>query len=46
MKYLKSIKLFEANWYDMKEYMDVLKDLSLSLWDKDFNVQIADEIIS
>ena len=46
MKYLKSIKLFEANWYDMKEYMDVLRDLSLSLWDKDFNVQIADEIIS
>jgi hypothetical protein len=30
----------------MKEYMDVLGDLSLSLWDKDFNVQIADEIIS
>jgi hypothetical protein len=25
---------------------DVLRDLSLSLWDKDFNVQIADEIIS
>ena len=46
MKYLKSIKLLEANWYDMKEYMDVLRDLSLSLWDKDFNVQIADEIIS
>jgi hypothetical protein len=46
MKYLKSIKLFESNWYDMKEYMDVLRDLSLSLWDKDFNVQIADEIIS
>lgn len=46
MKYLKSIKLFEANWYDMKEYMDVLRDLSLSLWDRDFNVQIADEIIS
>jgi hypothetical protein len=46
MKYLKSIKLFEANWYDMKEYMDVLGDISLSLWDRDFNVQIADEIIS
>ena len=26
--------------------MNVLGDLSLSLWDKDFNVQIADEIIS
>ena len=46
MKYLKSYKLFESNWYDMKEYMNVLGDLSLSLWDKDFNVQIADEIIS
>jgi hypothetical protein len=46
MKYLKTYKLFESNWYDMKEYMDVLRDLSLSLWDKDFNVQIADEIIS
>ncbi len=46
MRYLKSIKLFEANWYDMKDHIDVLGDLSLSLWDKDFNVQIADEIIS
>jgi hypothetical protein len=46
MKHLKSYKLFESSWYDMKEYMNVLGDLSLSLWDKDFNVQIADEIIS
>jgi hypothetical protein len=46
MKYLKSIKLFEANWYDIKDHIDVLSDISLSLWDRDFNVQIADEIIS
>jgi len=46
MRHLKSYKLFESSWYDMKEYMNVLGDLSLSLWDKDFNVQIADEIIS
>jgi len=46
MKHLRGYKLFESNWYDMKEYMDVLRDLSLSLWDRDFNVQIADEIIS
>ena len=46
MKHLKTYKLFEANWYDMKEYINVLSDMSLPLWDKDFNVQVADEIIS
>jgi hypothetical protein len=42
----KKSKVFESNWYDMKEYMDVLSQLSLDLWDKDFNVQVYDEIIS
>ena len=46
MKHIKTYKLFEANWYDMKEYINVLSDMSLPLWDKDFNVQVADEIIS
>ncbi len=46
MKYLKSIKLFEANWYEVKEHLSVLSDLSLSLYDKDFNVKVSDEIIS
>ena len=56
MKYLKSYtlfervsnktKLFEANWYDMKDHIKVLSDMSLSLWDREFNVQVSDEIIS
>lgn len=46
MKHIKTYKLFEANWYDMKEYINILSDMSLPLWDKDFNVQVADEIIS
>lgn len=46
MKYLKSYKLFESNWYDIKDHIKVLSDMSLSLWDRDFNVQVADEIIS
>lgn len=46
MRYLKTYKLFEANWYDMKDHIKVLSDMSLSLWDKEFNVQVSDEIIS
>ncbi len=46
MRYLKTYKLFEANWYDIKDHIDVLSDMSMYLWDKDFNVQVADEIIS
>ncbi len=46
MRYLKTYKLFESNWYDMKDHIKVLSDMSLSLWDRDFNVQVADEIIS
>lgn len=46
MKYLKSYKLFESNWYDIKDHIKVLSDMSLVLWDKDFNVQVYDEIIS
>jgi len=46
MKYLKSYKLFESNWYDIKDHLNVLADMSLPLWDRDFNVQVADEIIS
>lgn len=45
MKYLKTYKLFESNWYDIKDHLNVLSDMSLPLWDKDFNVQVADEII-
>lgn len=46
MKYLKSYKLFESNWYDIAEHINVLSTMSMGLWDKDFNVQVADEIIS
>ena len=46
MRYLKTYKLFEANWYDIKDHIDVLSDMSMYLWDKEFNVQVADEIIS
>jgi 4a-hydroxytetrahydrobiopterin dehydratase len=46
MRYLKTYKLFEANWYDIKYHIDVLSDMSMYLWDKEFNVQVADEIIS
>ena len=42
----KKSKLLESNWYEMKDHIDVLSDMSLPLWDKDFNVQVADEIIS
>ena len=46
MKYLKSYKLFESNWYDIAEHINVLSTMSMNLSDKDFNVQVADEIIS
>ena len=46
MRYLKKYKLFEASWYDIKDHIDVLSDMSMYLWDKEFNVQVADEIIS
>ena len=46
MRYLKTYKLFEASWYDIKDHIDVLSDMSMYLWDKEFNVQVADEIIS
>jgi len=42
----KKSKLLESNWYEMRDHIDVLSDMSLPLWDKDFNVQVADEIIS
>ena len=42
----KKSKLLESNWYEMKDHIKVLSDMSLPLWDKDFNVQVADEIIS
>lgn len=46
MRYLKTYKLFEANWYDIKDHINVLSDMSLTLWDKELNVQVHDEIIS
>ena len=46
MRYLKTYKLFEASWYDIKDHIKVLSDMSMDLWDKEFNVQVADEIIS
>ena len=46
MRYLRTYKLFEASWYDIKDHIDVLSDMSMDLWDKEFNVQVADEIIS
>ena len=46
MRYLKTYKLFESSWYDIKDHIDVLSDMSMYLWDKEFNVQVADEIIS
>lgn len=46
MKYLKTYKLFEANWYDMKDHIKVLSDMSFALSDKYFNVGVYDEIIS
>ena len=42
----KKSKLLESNWYDIKDHIKVLSDMSLALWDKGFNVQVADEIIS
>jgi len=42
----KKSKLLESNWYEMKDHIDVLSDMSMYLWDKEFNVQVADEIIS
>lgn len=46
MRYLKTYKLFESNWYEMRDHINVLSDMSLALWDKEFNVQVSDEIIS
>lgn len=46
MRYLKSYKLFESNWYDIKDHIKVLSDMSLPLWDRDFNVQVSDQTIS
>ena len=46
MRYLKTYKLFESNWYDMRDHINVLSDMSLPLWDKEFNVQVSDEIIN
>ena len=46
MRYLRTYKLFESSWYDIKDHIDVLSDMSMDLWDKEFNVQVADEIIS
>ena len=46
MKYLKTYKLFESNWYDIIDHIKVLSDMSIDLWHKDFNVQVTDEIIS
>ena len=46
MRYLRTYKLFEASWYDIKDHIKVLSDMSMDLWDKEFNVQVADEIIS
>ena len=46
MRYLKTYKLFEASWYDIKDHIKVLSDMSMDLWDKEFNVQVSDEIIS
>lgn len=46
MRYLKTYKLFESNWYDIKDHIKVLSDISLSLWDKDFNVQVSNQTIS
>ena len=46
MKYLKSYKLFESNWYDIKDHINVLSTMSMYLWDKELNVQVYDEIIS
>ena len=46
MRYLRTYKLFESSWYDIKDHIKVLSDMSMDLWDKEFNVQVADEIIS
>ena len=46
MRYLKTYKLFEANWYDIKDHIKVLSDMSLPLCDKDFNVQVSDQSIT
>jgi hypothetical protein len=46
MKYLKTYRLFEANWYDIIDHIKVLSEMSIDLWDKEFNVQVVDEIIS
>lgn len=46
MRYLKTYKLFEADWYDIKDHIKVLSDMSLELCDDNFNVQVSSEVLS
>ena len=41
----KKSKLLESNWHEQKDHIDVLSDMSLALFDKDFNVEVDDEVI-
>ena len=41
----KKSKLLESNWNEQKDHIDVLSDMSLALFDKDFNVEVDDEVI-
>ena len=42
----KKSKLLESNWYEMKDHIKVLSDMSLELWDENFNVQVSSEVLS
>lgn len=47
MKHLKSYKIFESDSYKVRqERINTLIDMSLELWDEDFNVQVSDEVLT
>jgi hypothetical protein len=42
----KTESLNESNYYRERELMNVLQDMSLELWDENFNVQVGSEVLS
>ena len=53
MKHIKSYKLFESmadlagdSYHKRQERLRVLSDMSLELWDENFNVQVSSEVLS
>ena len=53
MKYLKAYKIFESmsdlasdSYNKRQERLRTLEDMSLELWDENFNVQVSSEVLS